>query len=187
MDDRFHTGLNGYASGLIKFKARQLSRRSGFTRTDRSDLEQELWADLLDRLPRYNSGKASLNTFIARVVDRKVATILRYHFAAMRSPARNEASLNEPVADSDGRMVERHQTTPEAAGAYQPIQDLRRDLDEVRSNLPSDVLREIMDAIGMGGTVNSIATDMGLSRRAVERHVGDLRRIFEDAGLRIYL
>ena len=39
----------------------------------------------------------------------------------------------------------------------------------------------------MGGTVNSIATDMGLSRRAVERHVGDLRRIFEDAGLRIYL
>lgn len=187
MDDRSHTGLNGYASGLIKFKARQLSRRSGFSQTDRADLEQELWTDLLDRLPRYNPGKASLNTFIARVVDRKVATILRYHLAAMRSPARNEASLNEPVLDCDGRVVERHQTTPEAAGTYQRIQDLRRDLAEVRASLPTDILRAIMDEIGLGGTVNSIAADMGLSRRVVERHVSDLRRIFEDAGLRDYL
>lgn len=187
MDDRSHAGLNGYASGLIKFKARQLSRRCGFTRTDRGDLEQELWTDLLDRLPRYDPAKASLNTFIARVVDRKVASILRYHLAAMRSPARNEASLNEPVMECDGRVVERHQTTPEAAGPYQRIQDLRRDLAEVRTNLPTDVLREIMDAVGLGGTVNSIAVELGMSRRAVERHVGDLRRIFEDAGLRIYL
>ncbi len=187
MDDRSHTGINGYASGLIKFKARQLSRRSGFSRTDRADLEQELWTDLVGRLPRYDPGKASLNTFIARVVDRKVASILRYHLAAMRSPARNEASLNEPVLDCDGRVVERHQTTPEAAGTYQRIHDLRRDLAEVRASLPTDILRAVMDAIGLGGTVNSIAEDMGLSRRTVERHVSDLRRIFEDAGLRDYL
>lgn len=187
MDDRSHTGLNGYASGLIKFKAQQLSRRSGFSRTDRADLEQALRTDLLDRLPRYNPGKASLNTFIARVVDRKVASILRYHFAEKRSPARNEASLNDPVLDCDGRVVERHQTTPEAAGAYERALDLRSDLAWVRAQLPTDMHRAIMDACGRGGTVNSIAVELGLSRPTVERRLADLRRISEDAGLRDYL
>jgi RNA polymerase sigma-70 factor (ECF subfamily) len=187
MDDRSHSGLNGYAARLIQFKARQLSRRPGFSRTDRGDLEQELWADLLGRLPRFDPAKASLNTFIARVVERKIASILRYHLAEMRSPGRNEASLNDPALDCDGRVVERHQTTPEAASTRQRLDDLRRDLAEVREYLPSDVLRAIMDAIGLGGTINSIAGELGISRRTAERHMAELRRIFVDAGLRDYL
>lgn len=186
MDDRSHTGLNGYASGLIKFKARQLSRRSGFSRTDRADLEQELWTDLLVRLPRYDRTKASLNTFIARVVERKVASILRYHLAEMRSPARVEASLNDPVLDADGGTVDRHQTTPEAASTLHRLSDLRRDLADLREQLPPH-LRDVMDALGLGGTINSIAIEQGISRRAVEKHVSELRRHFEDAGLRAYL
>jgi len=187
MDDRSDIGTNEYAARLIKFKARQLSRRSGFSRTDRGDLEQDLWTDLIDRLPRYNPDKASLNTFIARVVERKVVTIIRYHLAQMRSPGRNEGSLNNPALDCDGRVVERHQTTPEAAGTWQRLHDLRRDLAEVRSHLPSSVFSSIMDAIGLGGTINSIAGELGISRRAAERHVAELRRIFEDAELRDYL
>lgn len=186
MDDRSHTGLNGYASGLIKFKARQLSRRSGFSRTDRSDIEQELWTDLCERLPRFDPAKASLNTFIARVVERKVISILRYHLAEMRSPARVEASLNDPVLDADGRDVDRHQTTPEATNTWQRLNDLRRDLADLREQLPPH-LRAVMDALGLGGTINSIATEMGISRRAAEKHVSELRRLFDDAGLREYM
>lgn len=187
MDDRSHTGINQYAARLIKFKARQLARRSGFSRTDRGDLEQEMWVDLIDRLPRYDPDKASLNTFIARVVERKVVSILRYHLAEMRSPGRNEASLNDPAVDCDGRVVERHQTTPEAASTWQRLHDLRRDLAEVRAHLPSGLLQSIMDEIALGGTINSIAGELGISRRAAERHLDELRRIFEDAGLRDYL
>lgn len=187
MDDRSHNGINGYAARLIKFKARQLSRRSGFSRTDRDDLEQELWLDLVGRLPRYDPNKAALNTFIARIVERKVVSILRHHFAEMRSPGREEASLNDSVLDCDGRIVERHQTTPEAAATWQRLHDLERDVAEVRERLATDEARAIVDALGRGGTINSIAGELGISRRAAERQVAEARHLFEDAGLRQYL
>lgn len=185
MDDRSHTGINGYAARLIKFKARQLSRRSGFSRTDRQDLEQELWVDLLDRLPRYDANKASLNTFIARVVERKVISILRYHFAEMRSPGREEASLNDPVLDCDGRVVDRHQTTPEASSVPQRLRELQRDVADVLARA-SDLHRVI--ALGLAtGTINSVAGELGIPRSAVERHVAELLDLCDDAGLRDYL
>lgn len=176
-----------YAGKLITFKARQLSRRSGFSRTDRDDLEQELWLDLVGRLPRYDPNKAALNTFIARIVERKVVSILRYRLAEMRSPTREEASLNDSVLDCDGRVVERHQTTAEAASTWQRLHDLERDVADVRERLASKEARAVVDALGRGGTINSIAGELGLSRRAVERHVAEARQAFEDAGLRRYL
>jgi len=187
MDDRSDIGINEYAARLIKFKARQLSRRSGFSRTDRGDLEQDMWTDLIDRLPRYNPDKASLNTFIARVVERKVVTILRYHLAQMRSPGRNEASLNDQALDCDGRVVERHQTTPEAAGTWQRLHDLERDVADLRERLPSEQHRQFMDALGRGGTVNSIGAELKLARRAAKPLYEEICRIVADAGFRDYL
>jgi len=176
-----------YAARLIRFKARILSRRRAFTRDDREDIEQDLWLDLLERLPQYDPTKASLNTFIARVVERRVVSLIRHRSAEKRSLDREECSLNDPVRDSDGRLVERHQTTPEASSTWQRLHDLERDVADLREWLPSEIHRLIVDALGRGGTENSIAQELGISRRAVKGHMAELRRIFEDADLRDYL
>ncbi len=177
--------LDGYASRLIKFKARQLSRRAGFSACDREDIEQDLTLDLLERLPRYDPAKASLNTFVARIVDHKVVSILRFQQAAKRNRGREDCSLNDPVRDTDGRLVDRHQTTPEAANVPQQLRELEHDVAELLADLP-ELQRAI--ALGLGtGTVNAVSIDLGLSRSAVKRQIAAMRARFEDVGLRHYL
>jgi len=180
-----HTGA--YAARLIRFKTRQLSRYPGFTPSDRADIEQELRADLLKRLPKYDPAKAQFNTFVSRIIERKIISIVRHRFAEMRSPVREEFSLNDDVRDADGRIVDRHQTTPEATTTWQRLHDLERDIADLRKRLPSELHRMIMDILGRGGTINAAANELGIPRSAVQRHIRELHHIFEDAGLREYL
>ena len=177
--------LGGYASRLIKFKARQLSRRPGFSVSDLGDIEQELYLDVLQRLPKYDPDRAQLNTFIARIVDRKIASLLRYHMAAKRCCNREECSLNDPVLDGDGRPVQRHQTTPEATNSSHRLRDLEHDIGDVLTDVPT-IQRTVATKLA-NGTINSISSDLGISRRTVMRHIKELRQQFEDAGLRDYL
>jgi len=60
--------LTEYAESSIRVKARQLTRRPEFNRSDREDLEQELWLALLSQAGQYDPKRASLHTFIDRVV-----------------------------------------------------------------------------------------------------------------------
>ena len=174
-----------YAASVIQFKAWMLSRRRAFARDDREDIEQDLWLDLLERLPKYDPAKATLNTFIALVVERRVATLIRDRSTEKRSPDREECSLDDPVLDGDGRVVSRHETTPEAASDPGRLRELERDMAHVVAHLPDD-LRSIALALAFG-TQNSIGPELGFSRRAMAKAVEQLREIFRDAGLDKYL
>lgn len=156
-----------YASRLIAFKARQLSRCPGFSLGDRKDIEQELWLALLIRLPQYDARRASESTFVARVIEHAVVTLLRHRRAEKRSPAREECSLDDPVLDADGRVVPRHETTPEAASEPGRLRDLERDVAQVVAGL-SDDLRAAALALAFG-TQNSVGPELGISRRDGER------------------
>lgn len=185
MDDRNQNRPNDYAARLIQFKARMLSRRWAFAGDDREDIEHDLWLDLLERLPKYDPDKATLNTFIALVVERRVATLIRDRSTEKRSPDREECSLDDPVLDADGRVVPRHETTPEAANDPARLRDLERDVAHVVAHLPDD-LRAIALALAFG-TQNSVGPELGFSRRAMAKAVEQLREIFRDAGLDEYL
>ena len=50
--DKRYEGIDEYAVQIIKYKARQLVGRVGFTESDREDLEQEMLMGLLQRLPK---------------------------------------------------------------------------------------------------------------------------------------
>lgn len=185
MDDRSRHGINEYAARLIKFKARQIARKPGFSQSDREDVEQSLILDLLKRLPDFDPAKAALNTFIDRIVNRKVASLLRHHKAEKRSRGREECSLNDPVLDADGRVVDRHQTTPEASSDWLRRRQMQQDIGIVLERLP-----EVLQLIALGlvhGTVASIAREHGMSRNTVAKHIEALRHACEDAGLRDYL
>lgn len=179
--------MDEYASRLIRFKARQLARRRAFAGCEADDIAQDLWLDLHKRLPRYDPARAQLNTFIARIVERKVVSLLRYHGAAKRTRDREDCSLNDQVRDADGRPVDRHQVMPEASSTWQRLHDLERDVADIRQRLESETLGEIVDALGRGQPVSAIAREHGVSRTTVERRIAEIREVFEDAGLRRYL
>lgn len=185
MDERFDFSPDGYAAWLIGQKARQVSRTKGFTDSDRSDIERDLVADLFARHPRYDPSKASVDTFVARIVEHAVASLIRHRLADSRSPMHEECSLNDPVLDADGRTVDRHETTPEATTDGSRLRDLERDMALVLARLP-DELRPI--ALGLArGTPHAVGAELGLSRRAMTKAIEQIRDAFREAGLDQYL
>lgn len=192
--DNQYDGIDPYAVKLIKFKARRLIGQAGFTASDRDDLEQELILDLLRRLPKYNPKRAQLNTFIARVVEHKIATLIEARKAGIRDYRRCPFSLNDRFEDEEGRSVERVDTFDQEdyllrTGAQSRPADelsaLTTDVAAVLEGLPPE-LRELCHRL-QAESVTEISRDTGVPRGTIYESIKKLREIFEDAGLKDYL
>ena len=192
--DNSGAGIDPYAAGLIRFKARQLVGQAGFTASDREDIEQELTLDLLRRLPKYNPKRAQLNTFIARVVEHQLASLIEAQKAGIRDYRRCRCSLNECFEDADGRSVERVDTFDQedyllrTGGQSRPSEELSAlaiDVTAVLEGLPRE-LRNLCWRL-QAETVTEISRDTGVPRGTIYESIKKLREIFKDAGLRNYL
>ena len=192
--DNSDDGIDPYAAGLIRFKTRQLVGQAGSTASDRDDLEQELILDLLRRLPKYNPKRAQLNTFIARVVEHRVATLIEAQKAGIRDYRRCRCSLNDRFEDEDGRSVERAETFDQEdyllrTGAQSRPSDelsaLAIDVTAVLEGLPPE-LRNLCRGL-KAKPVTEISRDTGVPRGTIYESIKKLREIFEDVGLKDYL
>ena len=192
--DNRYEGIDDYAVQIIKHKARQLVGRVGFTESDRDDLEQDMMLDLLRRLPKYNPARAQRNTFIARVVEHRVATIIEARKAGIRDYRLCNCSLNDHLEDEEGSSVERVETTDQedyllrTSKLSRPaaeLHDLSLDVHKVMEQLPPK-LRELCRCL-MTDTVTRISRETGIPRGTIYEFIRKLRVIFEDAGLRDYL
>ena len=192
--DNQYEGIDAYAVWLIRYKARQLVGQAGFTASDRDDLEQELILDLLGRLPKYDPRRARRNTFIARVVEHRIATLIEARKAGIRDYRRCRCSLNDRFEDEEGRSVERSETLDQEdyllrTGAQsRPSEELSAlaiDMAAVFEGLPSG-LRDLCRRLGTE-TVTEISRDTGIPRGTIYESIRKLREIFEDAGLEDYL
>ena len=189
-----YDGIDAYAAKIIRHKARQLVGQFGFTEADREDLEQELVLDLLRRLPKYDPSRAQRNTFIARVVENKVATIIEARKAAMRDYRLCRCSLNDRLEDQDGRSTERIETinqddyfvlTGKPSRPVDELLDLSIDLRAAVSLLPPnlcELYRRLCDQ-----TVTEISRDLGIPRGTIYDMIRKIRAILDDAGIRDYL
>jgi RNA polymerase sigma-70 factor (ECF subfamily) len=187
--------LDGYARDVIRHKARQLIGKYGFTRDDYDDLQQEMMLDLLRRLGKYDPSKAGLSTFVARIVDRKVSTLIRHQRQEKRDYRRPICSLDAQVEDQDGQArgldeVLSQDAFDDAVARHDRPQaerlDLRLDLSLVLDELPDD-LRQLALRL-QTRTVAEIARELGVPRSTLyEKGIARLRKIFEDKGLREYL
>lgn len=187
-------GIDKYAVQIIQHKARQLVGRVGFTESDREDLEQELMLDLLSRLPRYNPDRAQRNTFIARVVEHKVATIIEARQAGLRDYRLCRCSLNDRLEDEEGGCVERGETIDEEdylrrtgrlSRPAAELRDLSIDLCKVLEQT-SPELRELCGRLETD-TVSEVSRATGIPRGTIYESLKKLRTIFEDSGLREYV
>jgi len=187
-------GIDEYAVQIIKFKAKQLVGRVGLTDSDREDLEQEMILDLLQRLPKYNPDRAQRNTFIARVVEHKIATIIEARKAGLRDYRLCNCSLNERLEDGEGGSVERMETidqedylrlTAGLSRSTAELRDLSIDVRQAIEKLPPE-LRELCRRLGID-TVTELSRDTGVPRGTIYESLKKLRAILEVAGLKDYL
>ncbi len=84
-------GIGDCAARHIQHRVKRLIGRFGFTASDREDLAQDLATDLLRRRKDFDPTQAGYRTFVVRVVDHRIATLIAERLAAWR-PARRSSS-----------------------------------------------------------------------------------------------
>ena len=183
--------VNEYAANVIRYKARQLVGKAGFTESDRDDLEQEMMLDVIARLPKFDPNKATQKTFVARIIERKISKLIRHRTSEMRDYRREAFSLNASIEDGDGGSVERGDLVSQenvdptvAVNSRTGVDEMAflHDLQSVLSGLP-DHLRRLCKILKTG-TVSDAAREMGIPRTTLNDHVRKLRSLFEEAGLK---
>ena len=179
-----------YAKSCVRVKARQLSQRSEFRQSDEDDLHQDLWLTLLKEARRFDPQRASLNTFVDRVVNSAACMILRRPYRQKRAQGRRALSLDrtrvavsgevkKPLAHfiSDADLARR-------IGATRSDETARHDdakaFDHAVIAMPDDV-RDVCRQV-MGGSISSAARELGMSRRQVREALQAARPYFERAG-----
>lgn len=179
-----------YAKTTIRCKARQLVGKAGFTSSDIEDIEQTLRTHLLQRLPSYDPAKAAPNTFVARMVDRKVKNMIRDRNNPKRDYHRESCSIHEVISDSSGESTYLYETMDEAviAGRDRSPEeslDMSEDVLFVISTLPED-LRRIAEAV-LAGTVRDAAKNLGISRTTLYKALRKMRPYFKHGDLDKYI
>ncbi len=178
--------LDPYASRVIRIKAQQLIRRPEFTQSDRADIEQELWLDLLLRFARFDGDRARHETFVNMVVNHKVATLIEARQAGKRDHRIPTYSLDEEIVDGDGDPIQREAITRcEALQEMPRPSDLGMDLDRAVRRLPHDL--QLLAARLSSESITEISRTTGVPRSTLNDHVRKLRRFLEDQHLREYL
>lgn len=190
--NRYH-GIDEYTVRLITFKAKQLTTHPGFSDADREDLEQELLLDLLRRQPKYDPARAQNNTFVARVVEHRTATLIEERKAGLRDHRLQAFSLNDHIEDEDGVRCERAETfdqddyllrTGRQARSSEELRDLGIDVRTVVDGLPNE-MRSLCRRL-MHDSVTDVSRDTGVPRSTLYGIIGKVRAAFKDAGLEDY-
>lgn len=176
----------------IRIRSCALLGRAGFAVQDLDDIRQEMRAELLIALPRFDPGRARRSTFIARVLERKANHLVRYRMAEKRDYRRESFSLNAVVTDGDGRRIARAQLIGESdharlLGQRCPTAEYRRHLQRTVaravSSLPNEqrMLCQRIRRVGLRRVLGRRLTQS----RAIAEQVRQIRRCLAEAGVGI--
>lgn len=184
----------------IDFAARQINKvvprlvgKAGIRYDDLPDLRQEIWTDLLERLPDYRPDRGHIRAFIVRVIKNKVASILKARAAAKRGDGRPCLSLDWEFEDEGGAVTNLHETLSlddylrRTRGTVRSEEE-RGDLAlDVRTMVNKLLPRERVTCLLLiDRDVTDVSELMGLSRSTLRDSIKRLRRIADKAGLRKY-
>ena len=181
--------IQSFAHRIIRQKARQLVGKYGFSRSDREDLEQELWLDLIRRWKRAGDRINDPQAFVVTVVNRQVANLIEQRQTKKHS---NEdlRSLDTLVPDEDGRLVPFAEVIPsEQSQARRQTSKLdefehchlKLDMAEILDQL-SPSLRELCLQL-QKHSVADAAREMNVPRSSVRSAVRCIRDRFGRAGV----
>jgi RNA polymerase sigma factor (sigma-70 family) len=186
--------LDDFANRFIRYRARGLIGRFGFTRADLEDIQQDLRRDLLEQLPRYDPSRSKRSTFTKMVVEQKLSSMIEAQRAKKRDYRLRTYSLNEEIYDDGGERVQRIETIATddwlwaARGprrTIEELEDLRIELRRVAARLSPD-MRWLLESL-YTKTRAEISHETGIPRSTLNGRMEMLRRMLEDCGLKDYL
>jgi RNA polymerase sigma-70 factor (ECF subfamily) len=182
-----------YVMKRAEFKAKQVVGKVPAL-GEVEDVQQDLIADVLRRLPKFDGDRAGVKTFVCRIINHKIADLLKGHEAANRGNGGAKESLDDWVHDETGNWV-RRDATVDAARRHthlgvcerndQEQRELELDIATVMASLPPEQ-RDVC-AMLRTKTPTEIARETGLSRSAIYKHIAAIRTAFIRAGLDHYL
>lgn len=181
--------FTAYAQSLIRFKAKQLTRKPGFSRSEEEDLAQELTMRLLARADQFDPARASAHTCADRVIRSAIAMLLRDRRRLKRAAGftaqslertcitreHDIAALRDSLDPSD--LSRRTGTGNDEARRGETIAAVVEAFRSLPPNL-QDICRRLID-----GSAASVARNLGISRRQVGTAIEHIRSHFRAAGL----
>lgn len=182
-----------YVMKRAEFKASQIVRRTPAL-GEVEDVRQDLIADVLRRLPKFDGDRAGVKTFVCRVIDNRIADLLRARDAASRGHRRTHESLDDWVRDETGGWTRRGAT----------LEESRRHAHLGREERDGHGQSELsMDTADASATLappeqtlcrklqvqspTRIARETGQSRSVLYQRIAAIRAVFIAAGLHHYL
>ncbi|MFO0839077.1 MAG: sigma factor [Phycisphaerae bacterium] len=176
-----------YSSKLIHRKARFLARKLEFADVDRSDIEHDLLIDVLKRFPAFNPERAKATTFIARIVEHGIASLIRTRRAAKRD-ARKSVGLPDKCDLTPDEVDDIKARCRRGIPVHDPIHqsDLQHDLETAISAMSPD-LQVLCALLFIEAPISEISRLTGRPRTSLHSDIHRIRKHFDDAGLRDYL
>lgn len=159
------------ARSLARAKAYMVIGQCGLTKQDREDIEAQLLLTVCRRAPKYDSGRSSIGTFASQVMDREVASILRYRLAGRR------LHLGRPEL-VDGRALD---DLSVASPFTAERQEFWLDVGKVMRTLPA-TLRETVLALRCGSPTEASQL-LGTAKSVVYERIAQIRQAFLAAGI----
>lgn len=189
----YSTELIEYVMKRTGFKARQVISKVPAL-GDAEDMQHDLIEDVLRRLPKFDGDRASINTFVCRIIDNKIATLLKRHHAACRGNGCTSASLDEWKRDETRAWTRRNTTVEATRGrahrgvaprSDQEQRELKLDTAHVLASLPPAQQKLCVQLLAQ--TPAEIARKAGTSRSVLYKRITAIRAVFVVAGLHHYL
>lgn len=169
---------------LIDRKVASLARSWGLSPADADDVRQEIFLDLLQRLPKHDPDKAPIALFVSACVHRKIYNLVRGMLAQRRSPVRDSVERMDETMAATGARIDT--SASDRAGDHeQHLRDLRVDLSAATRDL-TDEERDLLQDL-MSESVSDIARRTGRTRKMVYRVFRTLRQKLADGGMGSYV
>lgn len=186
-----HEVYNDYARQLIRMKARSLARRADFSRSDEEDLRHDLTLHLLSQAAQFDPTRATVNTFVAVVIDSGVRMLLRRRNQKVRRPTGSEIESLDVMVDVPDEppaplwatisTADLERRTGNAAQADSAFQDEQEAFNQVLRSLPAKLRRVCFKLMHLSPTAT--ASKLHLSRRKLRGYIATIREHFANAGL----
>lgn len=181
---------NEYAQTSIRVKARQLCRRTDFNRSEREDIEQDLWLHLLTQAQNFDPERSALNTFIDRMVNSAAATLVRRRKSDMRADGFHAQSLEAAPRGKDYRKKSLRASLLPDDGTRRTFSvprnhladfENREAVEHALGSMPPEVRELCMRVMG-GEKPTALARELGISRHRVRQMLDQAREHLERAG-----
>jgi len=166
---------------LIRIEARRLVGKFGFSQSDRDDLEQDLALHLIEHADQFDSSRACWRTFVNRMVDNRIISIMRRRLAQRRD-YRRTMLLSELTVDDRGDSLE---PACDSGAHIDPSPDLAIDLDDAIQKLDCPTQR--MCRLLAHESLAESARRLGLTRAQMRTQVSRIRNLLTEQGMEDYL